>query len=148
MIAEEIMSSRIVTVGMDDSLKVVQEIFENVSFHHLLVMDGNKLQGVISEGDLLKAISPYADSPAELSRDADTLKKRAHQIMSRKPLTIDIDTSIDVAANIFVDKGIACLPVLDKDSSVVGILTWRDVLRAITARQANPATGSEYIDEK
>jgi predicted transcriptional regulator len=32
-----------------------------------------------------------------------------------------------------VHEKISCLPVLNKDGSVAGILTWRDILKAIAA---------------
>lgn len=131
-VIEKIMTTHVVTVAMDDTLKVIHEIFENVRFHHILVTEDNKLVGVISDRDLLKAVSPYANTPSELPRDAATLKKRAHQIMSRKPITIGIEGSAFDAVKLFIDKNISCLPVLDKNGDIAGILTWRDILKAIS----------------
>ena len=54
----EIMSSKVVTVEMDDSLEVIRDIFRKVKFHHLIVVDGKKIVGIITDRDLLKAISP------------------------------------------------------------------------------------------
>lgn len=130
---EKIMTTHVVTVDMDDTLKEIREIFEHASFHHILVIENKKLVGIISDRDLLKAVSPYANTPSERTRDAATLKKRAHQIMTRKPITIDIDGSVLEAIRSFVDEKISCLPVLNKDGSVAGILTWRDILKAIAA---------------
>ena len=130
---EKIMSRRVVSVGMDDTLKDVREIFEHVRFHHLLVMENGRLVGVISDRDLLKAVSPYASTQSERPRDAATLRKRVHQIMTRKPITIDVDGGVLEAIRIFIDDKISCLPVLNKDGSVAGILTWRDILKAIVA---------------
>ena len=87
MKVQEIMTATVVTVEMDDSLKVVKEIFDNVDFHHLLVIDEGALFGVISDRDLLHVLSPKVGTVAETSADAADLNKRAHQIMSRKPVT-------------------------------------------------------------
>jgi len=55
-----VMTTRLVTVELDDPLEVVKRIFDSVKFHHLLVVDtGKKLCGVISDRDLLRALSPY-----------------------------------------------------------------------------------------
>ncbi len=35
-----IMTRRVVTVEMDDPLQIIREIFENVKFHHIMVVDG------------------------------------------------------------------------------------------------------------
>jgi len=130
---EEIMSRKLVSVGMDDSLREIREIFEHVRFHHILVMDNDRLLGVISDRDLLKAVSPYASTQSERPRDAATLRKRAHQIMTRKPITIAVDGTVLEAIRLFIDKKISCLPVLNHDETVAGILTWRDILEAIVA---------------
>ncbi|MGL6122296.1 MAG: CBS domain-containing protein, partial [Shewanella sp.] len=41
IIIADIMSSRVVTIEMDDRLTVAKEIFDQASFHHLLVVDKN-----------------------------------------------------------------------------------------------------------
>ena len=128
---ENIMSRQVVSVGMDETLKEVREIFEHVRFHHILVVDDGRLMGVISDRDLLKAVSPYASTQSEHPRDAATLRKKAHQIMTRKPITIAVDGSVLQAIKCFIDDKVSCLPVLNHDGSVAGILTWRDILKAI-----------------
>ena len=46
------MTTRLVTVEIDDPLEVVKQIFDSVKFHHLLVVDSaTKLCGVISDRD-------------------------------------------------------------------------------------------------
>ncbi len=127
-----IISKRIVAVDMDDTLKVIDAIFGNVRLHHLLVTENKKLASAISDGDLLiKALSPYASNPAELPGDAATFRKKAHQIMSRNPITIDSDTHILEAADSLIDNQISYLPILDKNRHIAGILTWRDILKTI-----------------
>jgi acetoin utilization protein AcuB len=129
----QIMTTHVMTVDMDVTLKDIREIFGHASFHHILVTENKKLVGIISDRDLLKTISPYVNTPSERSRDAATLKKRAHQIMTRRPITIAVDGTILQAIRLFVDQKISCLPVLNHDGSVAGILTWRDILKAIVA---------------
>ncbi len=123
-----IMTRRVVTVEMDDSLQIISEIFENVKFHHILVVDGQKLAGVISDRNLIRALSPFLDTPAEKERDTTTLNKKAHQIMSRTPITVDAETSIEKASNLLLENNISCLPVISPQGSVEGIVTWKDIL--------------------
>lgn len=126
----QLMSRSVVSVEMDDSLRTVKDIFDNTRFHHLLVVEGGRLCGVISDRDLLKGISPYVGTPAETGRDAATLNKRAHQIMTRHPITLPADASLDDAIATFNRHGVSCIPVIDGDERPVGILSWRDVMRA------------------
>jgi CBS domain-containing protein len=44
----EIMTSKVVTIEMDDSLEVIRDIFRKVKFHHLIVVDGEKIVGLFS----------------------------------------------------------------------------------------------------
>ncbi len=68
----DIMITRVVTVEMDDRLSVAKEIFHHAGFHHLLVVDDEgKLEGVLSERDLLRALSQILAAkrpPAEIWR--------------------------------------------------------------------------------
>jgi len=84
-IIADIMTINPVTVNMDTELLEIKRIFDHVYFHHLLVEDesDNTFAGIISDRDLLGALSPYIHTAAETLRDKETLKKRAHQIMSR-----------------------------------------------------------------
>lgn len=60
-----VMTKHLVTVALDDPLTVVKEIFENIHFHHLLVVENNKLYGVILDRDLFKVRSPSLGSSAK-----------------------------------------------------------------------------------
>ena len=128
----EIMTKRVVTVELDDSLATVKQIFDSMRFHHLLVIGSDKkLCGVISDRDLLRAISPYLGTVSENARDSATLKKRAHQIMTRAPVTLGPDASVADAIQLFLSHRVSCIPVVDEGSRAVGIVSWRDILRSL-----------------
>jgi acetoin utilization protein AcuB len=139
---EEIMNKSVVTVEMDDSLKRVKEIFDNLRFHHLLVVETGELVGVISDRDLLKALSPNIGTAAETFRDSATLKKKVHQVMTRKLVTLEPKAGIDDAIEIFNKYNISCIPVVDEEHKPVGIISWRDILRAIS-RETEEGGGKE-----
>ena len=128
---EEIMSKDLVTIGMDDSLKTVKAIFDNASIHHLLVVESDKLFGVISDRDLLKALSPNIGTLAETNRDTITLNKRVHQLMTSKLVTLTPDAEISDVIEIFNNHDVSCIPVVDDNDKPVGIISWRDILKAI-----------------
>jgi acetoin utilization protein AcuB len=130
MQVQSIMTKRVVSVELDDSLAVVKQIFEAKKFHHLLVLDADrKLCGVISDRDLLRAVSPFIGSLSEHERDLATLHKRVHQIMTRAPVTLGPEASIEEAVRILLEKRVSCVPVVDAAFRPLGILSWRDVLK-------------------
>ena len=119
-----------VTVEQYDSLETIREIFDNVRFHHLLVVEKGKLLGVISDRDLLKALSPFLGTLSEHPRDLALLKRRAHQIMSRKPITTTREASLEEAVRLLLRENVSCLPVVSSDGRIEGIVTWKDLVKA------------------
>ncbi len=130
---DSIMSKQVVTVVFDDTLATVKEIFDEARFHHLLVVEDGKLHGVVSDRDLLRAMSPFIGSTVETARDVNTLNRRVHQIMSRKPLTLRPEATVDDAVDLFLAHRVSCIPVVDAQQRPVGIVSWRDVLRSMAA---------------
>jgi acetoin utilization protein AcuB len=133
----DIMTTRVVTVEMDDRLDVVKQIFDTLNFHHLLVVDDSKkLSGIVSDRDLLKALSPYIGSAAENARDIATLSKRVHQIMSRKLITLHPQADVAESVQLFLTHRISCIPIVDAQFKPVGIVSWRDVLKSLLVNSA------------
>jgi acetoin utilization protein AcuB len=132
----QIMSKQLVTVELDDKLSTVKEIFDNAHFHHLLVVDGGKLIGVVSDRDLFKAISPNIGTGRTTDQDLATLNKRVHQIVTRKPIILSPTASAADAAAVFLDHKISCIPIVDENNVAVGILSWRDIFKMILHRPA------------
>lgn len=137
MRVEELMTRRVVSVGPDDPLSEVKRILDGAPFHHLVVARHERVVGVLSDRDLLAAISPYADHPAETARDLATLNKRVHQVMSRNPRTVRAETSLEEAVAVLLEGPGGCLPVVDADGRPAGIITWRDLLRASSTQRGH-----------
>ncbi|MCL1143970.1 CBS domain-containing protein [Shewanella gaetbuli] len=129
-LVRHIMVTRLVTISMDDRLTVAKHIFDNVHFHHLLVVDEHdQLQGVLSHRDFLKALSPNLGTAAELVRDTETLNRRVHQVMTHDPICISADANIKQATQLILQHNIGSLPVKE-NGKLVGIITWKDLLKA------------------
>ncbi len=135
MILESIMTRPVVTVELDDSLRAIKEILDAAPFHHLLVQEDGILYGVITDRDLYKALSPNLGTPLESPRDTATLNKRAHQIMTRKPWTLPRSADVFEAIHLFNHRGIACVPIVDADNRIEGIVTTRDIFRLLEANR-------------
>jgi len=133
----KIMSSKVVSVTLDDKLATVKEIFDNLKFHHVLVVDEGKLLGVVSDRDLLKALSPNIGSQYASEKDLASLNKRVHQIMTRKPVVLPADASVDDAIHLFNTHSVSCLPVVDSQNRPVGLVSWRDILKNLRINPSN-----------
>ncbi len=114
-----IMTRNVLTVKMDYFIQIIRDIFNNFEFHHILVLENQKLIGVISDRDLID----------REERDTITLDKKAHEIMSRNLITVDVETSMEKASDLLLENYMSCLPVLSSQGIVEGIVTWKDLLK-------------------
>ena len=65
---------------------------------------------------------------------AEVLEQMVSQIMTKDPMTVKKDTPIKEAVELVLNNKISCLPVVTKAGKVDGILSWKDILRALTAK--------------
>ncbi|MEW9799226.1 CBS domain-containing protein [Alteromonas sp. CYL-A6] len=126
-----IMTTRVVTVQLDDSLHTIRAIFEKTKFHHLIVLENDEVMGVISDRDVLKATSPFIDTLSERYRDRMTLEKKAHQIMTREVLSLKPEDTIVSAIKLFNRHAVSCIPVVDTQNHLKGIVSWRDIMHYV-----------------
>lgn len=135
MKVSKLMSEDLVTVLMDDELDMIKAIFDTKKFHHLLVVDEkcSKLYGVLSDRDLLKALNPKVFGKVATHDDLACLNIKVHQIMTRKPIVLNEDDVLAKAIALFNEFNLSCLPVLNHEGRPVGILSWRDIIKAMAA---------------
>lgn len=135
MKVSDLMTPNVETVKMDTILSDIWKIFRQHRFHHLPVVDdNNKLVGMISDRDILYHISPRVESGNATVAELEVLRKPAHQFMSRGPLTVYPNTSAARALRTIIDQSVSCLPVVDDEMNLKGILTWRDVIKFVIRR--------------
>ncbi len=131
------MRSLVQTLSPDSSLREAKQLFERKRFHHVVIRERQKIVGVISDRDVLKAISPFVGNPMERSQDRSTLSKRIHQIMKRSLVTTGPDATAAEAAKKMLRENVSCLPVVDDDQQILGIVTVRDFVRwAVSVAEA------------
>ena len=131
MTVDGIMSREVVTVSPDTALMDIRKRLQEGGFHHMLVVEEGALCGVISDRDVLQAISPFLDTYAEDHRDVQTLAQPASEVMRTELITVTPDTDIGDAANKLLDHDISSLPVVDGEE-LVGIVTTKDLLHHYT----------------
>lgn len=131
MMLSKIMTSSVTTVGLDDDLAKVKEIFDHCGFHHLLVAQRGILYGVVSDTDMLQALSPFIGTSFESSRDHATLNKRVHHIMTRQPPTLGPEADVFDAIALFESSGVDCIPIVDHERKILGIVSWRDIMKLL-----------------
>jgi acetoin utilization protein AcuB len=96
---------------------------------HLLVMDGDRLTGIVSNRDVRRLL----EDPARPACLGDPVSR----IMTEGPVTVAPETEVTVAARLLLEAKIGALPVRDGDE-IVGIFTKSDALEALLALAEGP----------
>jgi len=129
MTVADIMTTKVITATMDDTLGGIRKVLELNHCHHIPIVEANRLVGIVSDRDVLKDLNPCADTVAADNQALNTLKKKAHQIMTRRVITISPEDTVEEAAAIMLERKFNCLPVMERSGAVVGIVTKTDILK-------------------
>ena len=124
----ELMTSPVRTVGLEAKLSEVRRALTHGNFHHVPVVDGDTLVGIVSSRDLLRA---YRESRSRASGKADDLLDRGSavaEIMSTELVTIRSHESVETAVDLIASGTIHSVLVLDQEERLVGIVTDTDLL--------------------
>lgn len=130
MKVKDVMRSSIVTLQASDNLGVADDVMNMGRIRHLPVVDSNKrVVGLLTQRDLYKAA---------ISSVLGFTKTKAHEwlgkinvkdVMTVGVTTVDMEAGIAEAADKMLSKKFGCLPVIDKDGCLVGLITESDCLR-------------------
>ncbi len=113
------MTRELLTIEPDAELVEATRRMASRGVGAVVVLDGERLVGIFTERDVLKAVA------AGLRREA-----RVSEWMTRHPETIESDDSTDHAAALMIHGGFRHLPVVD-EGDLVGILSIRDLMRVV-----------------
>jgi CBS domain-containing protein/ribosome-associated translation inhibitor RaiA len=128
---EEIMTSRVVTIGPDEPASTAWSRMERERIRHLVVVDAGRLVGLLSERDL------GGQGGAGLRRG-----RFVHELMTKHVASAKPGTTLRQAANLMRGRLIGSLPVVS-DGRVVGIVTATDVLEELGRGSSRPAVAAQ-----
>jgi acetoin utilization protein AcuB len=135
MTVDSIMSREVVTVSPDAALVDIRKRLQEGGVNHMVVVEDGTLRGVISDRDVLEAISPFLDTYSEEHRDVKTLSQPASEIMQADPITATPDTPIEEASRTLLDNRVSSLPVVEGDE-LMGIVTGKDMLEYYVSEES------------
>ena len=126
----EVMTKKVITIGPNDTIEQIEKGMERFRFRHLPVIDAGKLVGLVSHRDLLHALSSFL-SEAEEQRNAVIRKQPAKLIMQTELITTGPHEDLLDAAKLMWEAKLGCLPVIDENDALVGIVTEADFMRTM-----------------
>lgn len=129
-----IMTRDVIGVQQDASLSTVRQLLKQHAIHHVPVLNGDVLVGILSSIDLaMLALDAYIDDEETTSAHMDAAFT-IQRVMSLEPIALHPGDPIQRAADILGDGEVHSLPIVDDAGCLVGIVTSTDLIRHL-ARQ-------------
>ena len=119
---EAIMSTNLITLQPSSTLAEARSLMHDHRIHHIPVLDGAKLTGLVTLTNVLAATDSFLRDPQNRIHANDILVKDA---MVDEVATVDVNASLRHAALFIERHKIGCLPVMDGEE-LVGIITDTD----------------------
>jgi acetoin utilization protein AcuB len=130
MLVRDWMTKDPVTITDDTSMMKAIHLMKQRRFRRLPVLHQGQLAGIVSDRDLKEA-SPSKATTLDVHELYYLLAElQVKDIMTRNPLTVRADDTVEHVAQIMLENTISGLPVLDEKNQLVGIITQSDVFRA------------------
>jgi acetoin utilization protein AcuB len=130
MLIKDWMAKDPVTITEDTSMIKAIHIMKERRFRRIPVVAQGKLVGMVTDRDLKEA-SPSKATTLDVHELYYLLAElQVQEIMSRNPVSVSQDETVEHAAQIMLEHTISGLPVVDASGTVVGIITQSDVFRA------------------
>ena len=129
-LVRDIMVTNLTTLPRESSLLDAAITMRRSSLRHLLVVDGEKLVGIISERDVQRCAPSLLSPITQEEYNSIFENTPIERVMFRNPLTVTPDSPIRDAVALMLDRKVGCLPVVEGER-VVGILTRSDVLSLV-----------------
>ena len=130
MLIKDWMTKDPITINDDTSMIKAIHIMNEHRFRRLPVVSQGKLVGLITDRDLKEA-SPSKATTLDVHELYYLLAElQVSEIMSRNPISVSQDDTVERAAQIMLEHTISGLPVVDAEGQLVGIITQSDVFRA------------------
>jgi CBS domain-containing membrane protein len=138
---EAIMSTNLITVSPAATLAEARSLMHDNRIHHIPVVDGDKLVGLITLTNVLAATDSFLrDDKSRIHANEIGIK----DAMVTDVATVDVNASLRHAALFLEKHKIGCLPVLD-DDKLIGIITDTDfVAVAINLLEQLEETEPDY----
>ncbi len=132
------MSTPVLTVDINEPAGEVLRLFGGYPVHHLPVLDGTKVVGMLSTADLMKLdlfLPKGSKSPIEYLNQ----RMKVGAMLHRPLLSVEPHLSIEAAAQLMAKHGVHALPVVDSRDQIQGLVTTTDIIYAALRPQHGEA---------
>jgi len=129
MNVRDLMTTNPITVGPETLVLDARQLMIDKRFRHVLITDGPKLLGIVTDRDIRLNLPSPATSLSVWEINYLLARLTVASVMTKTLVTVSPRQDTREAALLMLDHKIGALPVVD-GGQLVGIITETDLLRA------------------
>ena len=134
------------TADLSQSISEALDIMSLSKIRRLPVVDKKgKLLGLLTDNEISSNTPNNSSSLSVFELNYLLNKLHVSDIMIKEPLTIGPDALLEEAANKLIENDIGCLPVVDDENTLLGIITRTDIFSAFVDLLGYNQVGSRYV---
>ena len=144
MLVRKWMSKNVITADVSTTMQQAINLMMDNRISMLPVMDNGKLVGIVTDRDLRRA-SPSDAALMDVRQILYHMQKlNLEAIMTRNPITVPIDYTIEETAEVLLKKKISGCPVIDEEGKIRGIITKNDLFKVIISMTGLRKRGVQF----
>ena len=122
------MTTNVITLNPDSTLGEARDILLKKRIHHIPIVEGKKLVGMVTSWDIFK-----------LGKSADEYKSmKVSEIMTTKVATLDPDQHLGAVAEVLTEHLFHAIPIVNDQRELLGIVTSTDIVRYEHSKEYPP----------
>ncbi|MBW1649344.1 MAG: CBS domain-containing protein [Deltaproteobacteria bacterium] len=131
MIVKYWMNREIITADINASMQDAINLLKENNIRRLPIMKKGSLVGIVTDKDLLKASASDANG-LDIHEILYLMSRiKIKDIMTKYPIVVPFDYTVQEAAEILLEKKISGLPVVDHNKKLIGIITQSDIFKVL-----------------
>ena len=144
MLVKNWMSKNVITVDINDSMQEAVGLLKEDEIKMLPVLKKGNLVGIITDRDLKRASASDATTLDVHELLFLVSKIKIKEIMTKDPIMIPEDFTIEETAEVLLKNKISGAPVIDNEGKVVGTITQTDLFRVLIALTGVGTKGIQF----
>ncbi len=131
MLVRNWMSKQTVAIDLDQSMQEASGLMKKHAIRMLPVLKKGQLVGIVTDRDLKRASASDATT-LEIHELLYLLSRiKVKDIMTRDPITVPDDYTVEETAEVLLKNKISGAPVLGASGQVIGVITQSDIFRVL-----------------
>jgi acetoin utilization protein AcuB len=144
MLVKDWMSKNVTTLNVNDTMQDAINLSMEQHISMMPVLEEGKLVGIVTDRDLKRA-SPSDATLLDIQQIMYHLSRlEVGAIMTRYPITVPLDYTVEETAEVLLTNGISGAPVVDQKGEIRGIITKNDLFKAMISLSGLTKQGLQF----